>query len=133
LIAWSAPARNPLHALVYSHFSTRLTSEVIKNLASFLHEDAEVFFVSATRDDMFSLMLHGQRVRFRCFVVPTTNVAMRAAVANSLYFNDILSSAAKTQRFQQDLVGIGRYFGNNVQCKIAQNSLVLNLQHSAIM
>ena len=125
LIVWSVPTRNPSHALAYSHLSNRLKPDVIKSVAGFLQDDAEVFFIRAKRDSTFSLPLHGKLVHFCCFVVPTVTVTMRAAVANSLYFNDILSSAAKTQRFMQDLIEVGRFFGNNVHCKLVQNSLVL--------
>lgn len=120
LVLWSAPARNPHHALVYSHLSERLVPEVMKTLIDFLQNDAEIFFVRATTEDGFRVWHYGERLQFRCFVVPTLNKPTQAAVANCLYLRDL-----KAQRFLQELLEAAGFFGATLQCKRVQNSLVL--------
>ena len=119
--------RNPLHALVYSHLSNRLAADVLDILAEFLQNDAEVFFVSATTHRLFSLAMHGELFRFRCFVVPTTSLPMAAAVANAFFFGDNLTDPGSAHRFLQDLLEIVRGFHSTATVQMVQNSVVLNL------
>ena len=123
LVVWSAHARNPQHAVVFSHLSTRLVPVVMQIVIEFLQTDVEVFFIRHTQDDQFRVRLHGEIQRFSCFVVPTLHLPMRAAVANCLYCRSISSHA--TQQFMLDILEALGNLGGNVQCQIVQNSLVI--------